>query len=233
MIHLNKISRKLILLQRNELLSNYQKVLRKRFGRYIFTNCIVNFFQKENLETLTNELFKKEFQTFENILPSNINSVLDIGCGLGIVQIFFYKKYKNDLKFFMLDKDKIDKNIRYGFNENYESYNDLSETKNLLRNNGIPEKQIFIKDVDKPIDIDTKIDFVLSLKSMGYHYPIEKYFELFKKVCTKETEFVFDITSGQYNYKIIENYFNQCQIIFSEDSLHPLKRLYCKGFKFI
>ena len=100
MIHLNKISRKLILLQRNELLSNYQKVLRKRFGRFIFTNCIVNFFQKENLETLTNELFKKEFQTFENILPSNINSVLDIGCGLGIVQIFFYKKYKKRFKVF-------------------------------------------------------------------------------------------------------------------------------------
>lgn len=233
MIYLNKKSRKLILLQRNELLSDYQKILRKRFGRFIFTNFLVNHFQANDLNNLTEELFKNEFKTIDEYLPLNINNVLDIGCGLGIIHIFFNKKYKNNLKFFMLDKDKIDSSIKYGFNEDYESYNDLGETKNFLIKNNINEDKIVIQNAEKEINISDKIDLVISLKSMGYHYPIEKYLNLFKKKCHKNTVFIFDVTTGRYNKDNISNFFNQSKVIYEEESLHPLKRLYCTGFKYL
>ena len=231
MINLDKKGRKLILLQRNELLSNTQKYLRKRFGRYIFTNFLVNYFQAKDLNNLTTELFKKEFKIIEEHLPLNINNVLDIGCGLGIIHIFFKKKYKNNLKFFMLDKDKIDSSIKYGFNDNYESYNDLSETKNFLIKNNISEEQIVIQNVDNEINIADKIDLIISLKSMGYHYPVEKYLNLFKKNCHENTVFIFDVTTGKYNSNDINKFFSHSKVIYDEESLHPLKRLYCKGFK--
>ena len=233
MIYLNKKSRKLILLQRNELLSEYQKILRKRFGRLIFTNFLVNHFQANDLNNRTEELFKNEFETIEKYLPLNINNVLDIGCGLGIINIFFNKRYKNNLKFFMLDKDKIDISIKYGFNEHYESYNDLRETKNLLIKNNINEEQIVIQNVESEIYIIDKIDLVISLKSMGYHYPLEKYLNLFKKNCHKNTVFIFDVTTGKYNKDDIRKFFSQSKVIYEEKSLHPLKRLYCKGFKYL
>ena len=78
-------------------------------------------------------------------MPKNINNILDIGCGLGVIHIFLNRIYQNQLDFFMLDKDKIDRTIKYGFSENYESYNDLTETKNLLCKNGIKEEQIHLK----------------------------------------------------------------------------------------
>ena len=71
MIKLNKLSRKLLLLQRNELLTNRQKWLRKKFGRFIFTNLLINFFQDANLET-SEELFIKEIKTFKKFLPNSI-----------------------------------------------------------------------------------------------------------------------------------------------------------------
>ena len=231
MIYLNKKSRKLILLQRNELLSDYQKILRKRFGRFIFTNFLVNHFQANDLNNLTEELFKNEFQTIDEYLPLNINNVLDIGCGLGVIHIFFNKKYKNNFNFFMLDKDKIDSSIKYGFNEDYESYNDLEETKNFLIKNNINEDKIVIQNAEKEINISDKIDLVISLKSMGYHYPIEKYLNLFKKNCHKNTVFIFDVTTGKYNSDDINKFFSHSKVIYDEESLHPLKRLYCKGFK--
>ena len=231
MIYLNKKSRKLILLQRNELLSKRQKFLRKKFGRLIFTNFFVDFFQLKNLEKLSEELFRKELNTFEKYLPSNLESIMDIGCGLGILNIFINQKYTNSPNFFLLDKNKIDPKIKYGFNDNYESYNDLYETKNILIKNGISDRQIILKNVDEEITINKTIDLVLSLKSMGFHYPLQNYTILLKKVCTKDTTFIFDVASERYKTEDIKKYFEEVNIIYEEYSQHPLKRLYCKGLK--
>ncbi len=65
MIKLNPKSKKLVLLQRNELLTKTQNWLRKNFGRLIFTNFFVNYFQVQNFEKITEELFYKEFETFK------------------------------------------------------------------------------------------------------------------------------------------------------------------------
>ena len=112
---------------------------------------------------------------------------MDIGCGLGIINIYLNSIYTKNITFFLLDKNRIDKKIKYGFSSNYESYNDLSETKNLLLNNAINPGQINLFDVEKTINIEEKIDLVISLKSMGYHYPFELYLKLFN-ICNSPTE---------------------------------------------
>ena len=179
MISLNRISKKLLLLQRNELLSKNQYWLRKRFGRLIFTNFFVNYFQVEDIEKRTEELFQKEIELIKNYLPKKAENIMDIGCGLGIINIFLNKIYNNQPNFFLLDKNRIDKVIKYGFSSDYESYNDLKETRNLLIKNNIRPSSINTLDVEKDFKIDAKIDLVISLKSMGYHYPIDQYLRLF------------------------------------------------------
>ncbi len=232
MIHLNKISRKLLLLQRNELLSNRQKYLRKKFGRYIFTNFLIHYFQKKNLENLTENLFKNELNTFEKYLPVNVENIVDIGCGLGILHIYINQKYQNQPNFYLLDKNTVDTKIKYGFSENYESYNDLNQTKNILINNGLLNEQIFIKNVDEKISIDKKINLVISLKSMGYHYPIENYIELLRTFCVDETVFIFDVFGEKYSIEKVKENFKEVNIIYEETTAHTLKRLYCKGLNF-
>ena len=128
MISLNQISKKLLLLQRNELLSKKQYWLRKRFGRLIFTNFFVNYFQVEDIEKRTEELFQKEIESIKNYLPEKADNIIDIGCGLGIINIFLNKIYNNQPNFFLLDKNRIDKVIKYGFSSDYES----TETESLL-----------------------------------------------------------------------------------------------------
>ena len=229
MIYLNKLSRKLILLQRNELLSNRQKYLRKRFGRYIFTNFLIHYFQKNDLKILTENLFREELETFEKYLPSNVENIMDIGCGLGVLNIFINQKYQNNPNFYLLDKNTVDNKIKYGFSKDYESYNDLNETKNILLKNGLSKEQIYIKNVDQEIMIDNKINLVISLKSMGFHYPIENYINLIKKTCSTETTFIFDVFEEKYSLNDVKKYFNEAKIIYEENGLHSLKRLYCSG----
>ena len=231
MINLNYVSKKLLLLQRNELLSQKQKFLRKRFGRFIFTNLLINFFQEENIEKISSKLFQKEIDTIKNYLPKNVKNIMDIGCGLGIINIFLNEIYQNETTFYLLDKNHIDTKIKYGFSSDYESYNDLKETRKILLENGLNDNRINIFDVDREINIKERVDLVISLKSMGYHYPFEKYIFLFKDCCNENTTFIFDIASSQYEFNFSQKYFEYVKIIYSEESIHSLKRLCCKGLK--
>ena len=229
MISLNRISKKLLLLQRNELLSKKQNWLRKRFGRLIFTNIFVNYFQIQDIEKRTEELFRREIESIKDYLPKNAENIMDIGCGLGIINIYLNQIYNNQPNFFLLDKNRIDKEIKYGFSSEYESYNDLNQTKNLLLNNNI--NSLHTIDVEKDIKIENKIDLVISLKSMGYHYPIDEYLKLFRTCCDDNTCFIFDVSEGYYNASLLKKYFDVVDIIYEEKSIHSLKRLFCTKFK--
>ena len=229
MIKLNNISKKLLLLQRNELLTEKQKWTRKRFGRFLFTNFFINFNQAKDIIMDAENLFKSEIDTFKNFLPKNVKNIMDIGCGLGIINILLNKFYNDEPSFYLLDKNRIDKKIKYGFSSNYESYNELNKTKQILTDNNIKENRLFLFDVEKDILIDSKIDLVISLKSMGYHYPFETYLKLFKKNCNKQTTFIFDVSEGYFDENFFKKYFENINIIYEEKSVHSLKRLFCNG----
>ena len=231
MINLNYKTKKLLLLQRNDLLSNNQKFLRKKLGRFIFTNFLIHFFQNINIEKDCSELFQNEISTFKNFLPNELDNIMDIGCGLGIINIFLNEKYHGSPDFFLLDKNHIDSKIKYGFSVDYESYNDLNETRKILLDNGLENNRINTFNVEDDIYIEKKIDLVISLKSMGYHYPFEKYIFLFKNCCSKDTIFIFDIASNQYEVNFFKKYFDDVKVIYNEESIHPLKRLCCKELK--
>ena len=230
MIRLNFRSKKLILLQRNELLSKKQKWLRKNFGRLIFSNLFIYFFNKKNIEKKVIETFQSEFNTFKSFLPNKAEHIMDLGCGLGVINIFLNQFYKNNSYFYLLDKNKIDSKIKYGFNKNYESYNKLENTKKILKNN-INHQFVNFIDVDKKFTIKSNIDLILSLKSMGYHYPFEIYLQMFRKCCTYNTVFIFDISSKNYHESDFYKYFEVVKVIYTEESIQPLKRLFCKNFK--
>ena len=231
MIKLNPKSKKLLLLQRNELLTARQNWLRKTFGRLIFTNFFVNYFQVQNFEKITEKLFYKEFETFKKYLPNSVENIMDIGCGLGIINIYLNEFFEKKPVFFLLDKNRVDRKIKYGFSSNYESYNDLNETKNILLNNNIDTNRINLFDVEKQFLITKKMDLVISLKSMGYHYPINTYIELLRNCCTKDTVFIFDIGDNQYDENYLRTIFQDIKIIYEEKTNNVLRRLCCKKFK--
>ena len=231
MIKLNPKSKKLLLLQRNELLTARQNWLRKTFGRLIFTNFFVNYFQVQNFEKITEDLFYKEFETFKKYIPNSAENIMDIGCGLGIINIYLNEFFEKKPVFFLLDKNRVDRKIKYGFSSNYESYNDLNETKNILLNNNIDTNRINLFDVEKQFLITKKMDLVISLKSMGYHYPINTYIELLRNCCTKNTVFIFDIGDNQYDENYLKKIFDDVKIIYEEKTNNVLRRLCCKKFK--
>ena len=231
MIKLNSKSKKLLLLQRNELLTQKQIFIRKKFGRFLFTNFFINYFQNKKIEKVTEELFLNELETFKAFLPDSAENIMDIGCGLGIINIYLNKFFNKKSNFFLLDKSRIDKKINYGFSSNYESYNDLNETKNILLENEVDSGRIYLFDVEKKFQINKKMNLIISLKSMGYHYPINTYIELFRNCCTNDTVFIYDIGDNQYDVNYLETIFDNVKIIYEEKTNNVLRRVCCKNFK--
>ena len=219
-VKINKRHQKLLLLQRIDLISEKQRIIRKKFGRFLFTNFFVNLFisQKE-IENKINDKFLKEFNSIKNYLPKNSKNILDIGCGLGVINIYLNDYYSKKPYFTLIDKNYVDKKVAYGFNNNSESYNKLEITKDFLILNGFKTEQLQLINADENFVLNNKYELIISLFSMGYHYPIESYIDIIKKISTKSTKVIFDLSMEYNELNEVNKYFNKVVIIKNDNEV--------------
>ena len=219
-LKIKKKHQKLLLLQRIDLISEKQRFIRKKFGRFLFTNLLVNFFisQKE-IEIKINEEFLKEFNSIKNYLPNNPKNILDIGCGLGAINVFLNDYYLKKCNFTLIDKNYVDKKVSYGFDNNSESYNKLEITKDFLVFNNFNAKQLNLINADEYFELKQKYKLIISLFSMGYHYSIENYIDIIKKCSTKNTKVIFDLSLEYNELNKVKKYFNKVVIIKKDDDV--------------
>ena len=219
-VKINKNHQKLLLLQRIDLISEKQKFIRKKFGRFLFTNFFVNFFisQKE-IESKINEEFLKEFNSIKNYLPNTPKNILDIGCGLGVINIFLNHYYLKKPTFTLIDKNYVDKKVSYGFDNISESYNKLETTKNFLILNNLKTNQLNLINVDENFVLNKTYELIISLFSMGYHYSIENYIDLIRKSSTKNTKVIFDLSLEYNELSKVKRYFKKVKIIKRDDKV--------------
>ena len=232
-VKINKNHQKLFLLQRIDLISEKQKFIRKKFGRFLFTNLFVNFFISQiEIENKINEEFIKEFNSIKKYLPNAPKNILDIGCGLGVINIFLNEFYSQKSNFTLVDKNYIDKKVAYGFNNNSESYNKLEITKDFLKLNRLKEKQLELINADESFVINKKYELIISLFSMGYHYSIDNYIDIIKKISTKKTRVIFDLSMEYNELNKVKGYFGKVIIIKKDDEVKQnYLRLLCTEIK--
>ncbi|MDD5502454.1 MAG: class I SAM-dependent methyltransferase [Candidatus Thermoplasmatota archaeon] len=123
--------------------------------------------------------YAKEINSFisavSSFLPERCANLLEIGCGIGGVSLGFYIYYQKQTNLYMLDKNKIDENLHYGFDDFYMGYNNMAVTKEFLTTNGVNERHITLIDIEKDKFPSTNFDIVASSLSWGYHYPLDMY----------------------------------------------------------
>ena len=82
--------KKILLLQRNEYQSNFSKYFRKILGREIHTRILIDYLNN-NIDAINKKFYQdieNEFLKFKKLLPNNVKNILDIGCGIGAINIF-------------------------------------------------------------------------------------------------------------------------------------------------
>jgi len=170
-------------------------------------------------------LIIKEFQGIEPFLPVNCKSILDIGCGVGGIDVLLYKKYKTIMH--LLDGDYLSNDMLYGFNIKESIYNSLDATKKMMITNNINNYKLY--NIQDGFPKLKNIDVVISIYSWGFHYTIEKYIDNVIKVLSKDGILIMDIRKSAEELYIIKTCFNNISEIETDNP--KAMRICCKGKK--
>jgi SAM-dependent methyltransferase len=150
----------------------------------------------ESLKSAISKMILRDYNMIEKFLPSSAENILDIGCGLGLINIALADKYSN-CNFHLLDKTKeLETEKISGFNEKYTFYNSMSATKDMLCKNGIDETNLFLYEVEEQ-NINSlksqKFDIILSFLSCGWHYSVLEYKDLIMSSLNDDGLVILDI----------------------------------------
>ena len=164
------------------------------------------------------EQLQDDYNDIDNLLPVNAQSILDIGCGLGGVNLFISKKYRHNIKIMLLDKTKIDNSIVYNYRENASFYNSLPLAKDFLVQYGVPTSNITYKECkpDNTIPYSNKFDIVISLLSWGFHYPLNIYLDQVGKLLNNSGILIIDIREDSDGIRQVINYFKSTPILLKQ-----------------
>jgi hypothetical protein len=157
-----------------------------------------------------------DFNMFKSLLPDNIRSCLDIGCGVAAIDVLISRHYGNKVEIYLIDKTFVENKIYYDYTNKGAFYNSLDVAKNLLEKNGVKSIDIHIQEAteDNRVLFHTTPDLVLSLLSWGFHYPILTYLD---EVYNKQPEggiLIVDVRKKSGDGNKIKSMYGNIQIIY-------------------
>jgi len=147
------------------------------------------------------------YYNIEESLPLKLNSMLDIGAGLGGIDALIYKN--NPMAtFYLLDKDG-EYGSKVGWHDDakaFGAYNSFSETRNFLRANNVPDESAHLI-TEIP---DQTFDLVTSFLSWGFHYPVSTYLE---EVRSKTKSLIIDVRKETNGFVQLAKVFDTITIL--------------------
>jgi hypothetical protein len=166
-----------------------------------------------------------DFNSIVKALPVRSNlKILDIGAGLGGIDILLHNYYSNlghPPKIFLLDKNKVDENIKYGYSNTPSAYNNLSLAEQFFHMNNIPVEDCrFVTEYPK-----VTFDIIISLISCGFHYPISEYISYIKHSIHTKTVVIMDIRKFSGQFDTLHNTFNWVNCL---QVTQKYKRIVCR-----
>lgn len=177
--------------------------------------------QRSGYGKKTIELFKKniinEFNEMQPFLPEYCRSILDIGCGLGGIDVFLSQEYDNP-KLYLMDNTKVSKKPIYGFDRGESFYNSFMATNELMKANEIKNYEFI--DISDGIPELNNIDLVISILSWGYHYSLSVYLDWVYKILSKDGMLIIDIREYTNGVNILKKKFKMLLPIRHENKAY-------------
>jgi SAM-dependent methyltransferase len=166
---------------------------------------------------------EREYELIKNFLPANLKNILDIGCGVGGIDIMFHKHYiAKNIKphFHLLDKSEVNSRVYYGLEKEAAYYNSLSVARDLLIANGVEPSHVYTQEVGRdPIFPGKKFDLVVSLISWGFHYPITTYLDYVYNALSSGGSLIIDVRKGTDGEEKLQQKFGNLTVM-SEAAKH-------------
>lgn len=214
-----------LLWRRSKAVQRFARLMPKRlaFGLEALAsnfNTIVSLealFTRKRVEKLFNKEMAAEYEQMKPYLPEHTHAILDIGAGVGGIDILLGNHYKADHPaIYLLDKTEMPGKVYYGLREKGCFYNSLELARDLLTENGIRPDQIFLQEAtdDNRIISDTKFDLIVSLISWGFYYPIATYLDQAYEKLSDRGVVILDVRTHGDGIALLRQKFSRTQVIF-------------------
>jgi len=146
------------------------------------------------------------YDQIKDSLPNDMKTVLDIGSGLGGIDVVMAKNHPQS-KFWLMDKNGVvmERERKIGWHESVNTfgpYNSFIETWKFLHENGMAEDRF---EVINHIP-DMRFDLVMSFLSWGFHYPVSTYID---EVRSRTKTLIIDIRKETDGLETLKRYFQQ------------------------
>jgi SAM-dependent methyltransferase len=139
----------------------------------------------------------REYAEIRSHLPRRAVAILDIGCGVGGIDVLLHRHYGTP-RLYLADRTETSGEVYYGFAEKGAFYNSLDATRRLLLTNGVPERAMRFREVGEEcrLDVPEALDLVISLISWGFHYPVGVYADQVRALLRPGGRVILDVRKG-------------------------------------
>ncbi|MYH16960.1 MAG: hypothetical protein F4149_17485 [Gammaproteobacteria bacterium] len=200
----------------------------KHIYRHYSTHVEPLFRSKEIIEKYT-EIMVREFETIRNYLGPTVSTVLSIGPGVGGLEVMLTRHLismgQSPPHLILCDKSGIEP-IHFGYTERAAAYNSLELSKQALVDNGQPVEKIETIEASlsrKLLDSYTgKVDIVISLLAWGFHFPIQTYLELAKRLLKPTGRIILDTRKETPGFDEMVSNFECVKVIHDDPKFERL-----------
>lgn len=131
----------------------------------------------------------RDFAEIHPFLPSSCESVLDVGGGLGGIDVLLARKFGFGLKVCILDGE----NDPPVMHMHRQTFNNMEVARDFLSKNGVREFSYYAPSLGVP----RPFDFVISLGSWCFHYEPKTYLGFVRACCRPGTVIILDVRKGK------------------------------------
>lgn len=153
----------------------------------------------------------RSYKVMQKHLPLTCTSILDIGCGLGIMDLYLFEHYGRDktINFNLFDKTEYPEKIHFGFKETASFYNDLNLSKKILADYGISESKVntIEASIENLREIEN-IDLIISCIAWGFHFPVSTYVQEVYDIMNENSVLILDLREDTGGVEELSKFFD-------------------------
>ena len=220
-----------ICLQRTNILFNYKQ------GKEAFAQWQNNKFgfllsfiednpkiAQEIVESWATHLYK-EYHEEKTNLADKIDDICDIGCGYALFDLFAFNDFNSKLT--LLDIELSTSKNHLFHRDVFSGYSSNISTYNLLIENNVHKNNInLINPVINDLPKNKSFNLIISLYSLGFHYPLLTYEKFILDTLKIGGDFIFDDRIG---FNDCKSFFKRFKNVYFKEN-GKKRRVYCKSF---
>jgi len=175
--------------------------------KYLYIQCgdIAHINDRKNWHTAYNRRMNRLYESLKPFLPLQCNSILDIGSGLGGVDVLLSKHYAGSASVELLDGESDLPVV----NKHAETFSNHAVMSGFLSKNGVKN---FSLSSPQKYDIIPR-DLIVSFSAYCFHIPVDKYLKLIVESSNDDTVCIFRIRDGKNYLEVLKQYFPNVRIV--------------------